>query len=486
MPDDPAARHWDAIVIGTGMGGGVVGRALTDKGLSVLFVEKGPAGYRSEETALDAHLFDPVARRIRGYWPDPVTVRVDGVQSQSFLPVGAGVGGSSVFYAATLERPEPHDIDNSPECPHPTGGWPVSFAQMLPWFDAAQAMCHIHGQPDPLSVHPVPQVTPPPPLSLDDRTIMAQFAQMGLHPYRLHSAVRYLPGCTDCIGHKCPRPCKMDGRSAGVEPALASGRAALMDKAEVTRIHATADCVTGIEVQQDGQVIRLTADRYVLAGGALFSPRLLFASANEHWPGGLANRTGQVGRHLMFHLTEMFAYFPGSAVGADAPSKSVGFRDLYHVDGQRLGMVQALGLNAHYNEILHYIRTKLVRRRLTAGRFLHEVARLPALVAARLLGGAKIFVGVIEDLPYPQNRVTADPDQPGRIVIDYTIPAELLARRALFRKRLRQALRGKRILFLMQGPELNYGHPCGTLRMGHDPATSVVDWQCRAHGIANL
>jgi choline dehydrogenase-like flavoprotein len=39
---------------------------------------------------------------------------------------------------------------------------------------------------------------------------------------------------------------------------------------------------------------------------------------------------------------------------------------------------------------------------------------------------------------------------------------------------------------MTQWPELNFGHPTGTLRFGHDPATSVLDSGCRAHGIANL
>ena len=40
--------------------------------------------------------------------------------------------------------------------------------------------------------------------------------------------------------------------------------------------------------------------------------------------------------------------------------------------------------------------------------------------------------------------------------------------------------------FLSFEPEPNFGHPCGTLRMGDDPATSVVDAGCRVHGLDNL
>ena len=33
---------------------------------------------------------------------------------------------------------------------------------------------------------------------------------------------------------------------------------------------------------------------------------------------------------------------------------------------------------------------------------------------------------------------------------------------------------------------LNYGHPCGTCKMGTDPETSVLNENCRSHDIENL
>ena len=100
---------WDAIVIGTGIGGGTVGRALAEAGQKVLFLEQGAAGQRSERNGL-SEIFVPEARIARGLWPEPLTATVDRRTSQFYAPLGAGVGGSSAFYAATLARPErpPH------------------------------------------------------------------------------------------------------------------------------------------------------------------------------------------------------------------------------------------------------------------------------------------------------------------------------------------------------------------------------------------
>ena len=483
-----SARTWDVIVIGTGMGGGTAGRALAEAGLSVLFVEKGPAGYRAEETPLNPGMADPVARQLRGFWPGAVAATVNGVESRFFAPLGSGVGGSSVFYAATLERPEPHDLDEVADKPHPTGGWPVSHATMAPWLAKAEAMYAVSGEPDPLTGAGTDSLRPVPPLDPGEAAMMDRMRASGLHPYRLHAALRHVDGCRDCLGFKCPLPCKMDGRSAGVEPALATGRAALLDCCEVTRIHGNAGAVSHLEALHRGQPVTLRARAYVLAGGALASPRLLLASANADWPEGCANASGQVGRNLMFHLNEMLAIWPARGGPAFAgPTKAIGFRDLYYAEGARFGMVQAMGIAAREGEILHYLRMMLARsallRRVPG---LGQLARLPAALAARLLGEAQIFVGLLEDLPYPENRVTWAPGDGDTIRLDYAFQPEVLARRKRFRRLIGRALRGQRHLFLTRWPELNFGHPCGTLRFGADPATSVLDADCRAHGIANL
>ena len=100
------AQTWDVIVIGAGMGGGIATRVLAEAGLRVLVLEKGRAGYRAERTSITANALDPVARSVRSLWPGQIKARIDGRDSTFFGPIGAGIGGSSVFYAATLERPE--------------------------------------------------------------------------------------------------------------------------------------------------------------------------------------------------------------------------------------------------------------------------------------------------------------------------------------------------------------------------------------------
>lgn len=480
--DDAHARDWDAIVIGTGIGGGVAGWRLAERGLNVLFLEQGPAGYRAEQTVLNPDMFDPVARQVRGAWPTPMQARIDGRDSTFFGPIGGGVGGSSVFYAATLERPAPHDLDVSADRAHPTGGWPVSFAQMAPYFDQAEDQFHVAGDPDPLAALPSKSLRDPAQMSAADEALKSRLSANGLHPYQLHAALRRVEGCKNCLGFKCPKRCKMDGRSAGVEPALDTGRAMVLDRCAVRRLIAEDGRVTGVQAERDGQAVTFKAPIVVLAAGAFGSPRLLLASHE----GGLANGSGMVGRNLMFHLNEMIAVWPGKSVAAGGSGKALGFRDLYHVEGDRLGMVQAMGIEVSYGEIVHYLNQLLDRSVLRRIKPLKQLTRIPALIAAKLFGTAQVFVGLMEDLPYPENRVVLDPDDPDAIRFEYVISDEMRARRRKFRRLIRAAFKGQRRMFLGFQPELNFGHPCGTLRFGTDPRTSVLNADCRAHDLDNL
>ena len=486
MIDQTLLRDWDVIVIGTGMGGGTIGRCLAEAGKTVLFLEKGHAGQRTEETPINIGMADPVARAVRGYWPDPIEGHVDGKTRRFFAPLGSGAGGSSVFYAATLERPEPHDLDDSPDRPHPSGGWPVSYDDMAPWFDKAQEMYRLHGEPDPLSDRPTPSLATPPPVGEGDAAIIERLRANGIHPYRLHTALSYLPGCAECLGRKCPRPCKMDGRSAGLEPALATGRAALLDRCEVTALRGRPGHIDEVEVLRDGQTYLIAAKQVVLAAGAYSSPRLLLASSAPHWPNGCANGNDQVGRYLMFHLDERFALWPGKSARFAGASKAVGFRDLYYHKGKRFGMVQAMGVDFSYGEIAFHLKSLVERSALRRFRLVRELTRVPAFVASWLLGGAKLYVGLLEDFPMPENRILLDKADPRAIRFDYTIGPELRSRRKPYRKAIKAAFRGQRMMFLTRAADPNFGHPCGTLRMGDDPSTSVVDRNCRAHEVDNL
>jgi choline dehydrogenase-like flavoprotein len=319
-----------------------------------------------------------------------------------------------------------------------------------------------------------------------DEAMMASLRHLGLHPYRIHMGVRFLPGCTMCFGSKCPRNCKMDGRSAGVEPALETGNAALLDMCNVRALKGTRDGITHIEAERGKEILKLRAKRYILSAGAMGSPRLLLASKSEDWPEGCANKSGLVGRNLMFHLTELIAIWPKRGVNFNGPTKAISLRDLYYYEGKRYGTLAAMGVDASYGVIVQHLNNVFDRSALRKLRPLREFVRIPAYIGASILGSAQIYAGLIEDLPYETNRVLLDEADPGRLRFEYTLSAELHQRRREFRRLVKRKLRGQRSLLLSQQPDLNIPHACGTLRFGKNPASSVLNPSCRAHDIHNL
>ena len=277
----------------------------------------------------------------------------------------------------------------------------------------------------------------------------------------------------------------MDGRSAGVDPALASGNASLLDSCEVMELRASDGRISAVEVKRGDEIFTLKARIYVLAAGAFGSPRVLLSSPSSKTD-NIANSSGWVGRGLMFHLHENFALWPKRQGRYGQAGKSFCMRDLYFVKGHRLGIVQAMGLDAAYGNIVHYLNGLFDRSFLRNFPALRNLTRIPALIGARLFGQAKIFVGLMEDLGYYDNRVFVHPEDPEILAFEYTIHEELRARRTIFKRHIRKAFRGHRKIFLGFRPELDFGHASGTLRFGNDPATSVLDRDCKAHDLENL
>ena len=485
MTSDILKADWDVVVIGSGVGGGLVARRMTELGLRVLILEKGKnlGDTGSQLTAPDP---TPSARLAEACWPESLVGHLSRRRVELEGVIGAGVGGTSLRYAATLERPEPHDLDHTDERPHPTGGWPVSYAEFAPYFQRAEEYFCISGELDPLGEDATPLPYPARSRTPADQNLFDRLKGNGLHPYQTHMAARFLPDCANCFGTRCPRRCKMDGRSAGVLPALASGRAELLADCTVVAINA-GEKVTSITCRIDKHEFEISARVYVLASGGLGSPSLLLRSTSEVWPDGIGNRNDLVGRNLMFHLSEVLAVWPGhTSAETDAVERSISFRDLYYNNGKRLGLVQSMGLRAGYGEILYSAQMRLATSAFRRVPLLRHMLRIPAYAAAKFLGPAHLFVGILEDFPKPDNRLIADMSDPDRLEFHYVVDEDLAARRDMFRIKMAQAYAGFRHMFMAHSPQLNFAHPCGTVRFGVDPRSSVLDRDCRVHGVDNL
>jgi choline dehydrogenase-like flavoprotein len=225
----------------------------------------------------------------------------------------------------------------------------------------------------------------------------------------------------------------------------------------------------------------------LLAAGAFASPVLLLKSRSRHWPDGLANRSGQVGRNLMVHAHVLVAISTKKGLSRAGPLKSISLNDFYVDQGIKLGTLQSLGVTVFPGTIAYYLLTRIGNVPEALRKLMSPCVRLLAHVLAVPFRNAAIFAGIIEDLPYERNRVLLAPDEESGFRFEYHYPVELGERCRLFAKRLRAALRPHRRMLVLSGRNnLDYGHVCGTVRFGNDPASSVLNRDNRAHDVTNL
>jgi choline dehydrogenase-like flavoprotein len=474
-------RLWDVAIIGAGMGGGFTARALSDAGRDVLLIDR---GNEERSAAGGTRASDEQEMRLaESSWPTVTAFEVDGILNRFPGPFGAGIGGSTNLYAAALERFDNRDIESTPGSPHPNRCWPIRYDDLLPYYERAERMLHVCGTPDPLNANTFDHIAEPPPLGPCDADFLQFFQQSGIHPYRLHVGIRYRPGCDECLGRLCYKDCRADVRSVLAE---SRNKPTILARSEVLTLEATPDRVTRAIVLQDEKQIAIQAKVFVLAAGAIHTPKLLLQSRNCHWPDGLANRSGLVGRNLMFHAQQTFALWPSKRLAGTGPRKCLAFTDFYEVDGQRCGSVQSTGFGLGYGEYLMHLYRIFDHSAARKIRMVRPLLRIPAMITTKSLGRGTIFVCLIEDMPYPENRVVLDDKEADGVRVTYNIKDELRDRVNLFRRVLTERLKGRRMVFLSQDVELNYGHPCGTCVMSNDPSCGVTDRNCQAHGIANL
>lgn len=494
---------WDAIIVGTGMGGGTMGYRLARSGRRVLFVEKGrstlpgapgtirslmpevaePAACRSPDT-----LNDVLARSGRS--TDEIE-DISGRVPQRFRPfLGSGTGGSSALYGMVCERFFAEDFTPRQHFRDPGGStvpeaWPVTYDQMRPWYAEAEKLMGVRGEPDPL--RPAARETnlpAAPSFSVDNQPLVDYLVGRGLHPYHLPMACDYTAGCTTCQSYLCHQSCKNDTARNCVLPALTQHGAKLLPECRVVRLEAGRQRVEQVICEdRSGNTLVLKGKVVVLAAGALVTPVLLLNSRSGEWPRGLANGSDWVGRNLMRHLVDLVEIWPQRGGKITAANKEIGLNDFYFYEGQKYGTVQSFGSMAPM-EILTSApgwRPKLLRMMNPVVRQVYE----------RFFNGGLVLATIMEDLPYLDNRVLPFGESNGdgrqRLRLQYRLHANELERRAVFLRQLKEVLDPFRKITL-RGAEDNkaVAHVCGTCRFGTDPKTSVLDPQNRAHELANL
>lgn len=473
------AEHFDVIVIGSGAGGGTLTWSMAPTGKRVLLLERGGWYPREKENWNSKAVWGDLRYRNAGKWTDATTGKEFNPKQHYY------VGGNTKVYGAVLFRFRERDFGPVQHVDGLSPAWPLSYADFEPWYTQAERLYHVHGERGLDPMDPPGDPYPYPAMSHEPR--IAQLAEdlkgAGLTPFSLPMGIMIDEAsperspcirCATCDGFACLVRAKADAQVVCVEPALEHPNVTMLTNAHVTRLLTGADgrTVTTVVVERDGQHEEYSADVVVVAAGAINSSALLLASANEHHPDGLGNSSGLLGRNLMLHNNSSLIAI-SKVPNPTVFEKTLGVNDYYFGDGEwdyPLGAMQMLGRSDAFTISLDAPH-----------------AEDPADLALHALD----FWLTTEDLPRPDNRVQLGAD--GRIMLTYT-PTNLEAHARLTAKfrDLLDAMRCHKDMIERDsylGGRLGVSgvaHQNGTARFGDDPATSVLDLNCRMHDLDNV
>jgi len=483
-------RHYDIAIIGTGAGGGTLAHALASTGKKILLLERGDYVPR-EKANWDSRAVNVEARyQTKEQWLDK-----DGKPLHPHT--NYYVGGNTKFYGAALFRFRREDFGEVRHFDGLSPAWPISYDELEPYYLKAEWLYHVHGnrgedrtEPESSGPYPHPAISHEPRIqSLHD-----DFERLGLKPFHTplgllideqHPTRSKCIRCDTCDGYPCLVGAKSDAQVLCVDPALRFPNVTLETNARVERLETNARGteVTGIVVRKGDAVLTYSADIVVVSCGAINSAALLLRSANDRHPRGLGNSSDVVGRHYMGHVNSVMLAL-SKCPNPTIYQKTLAVNDFY------FGCKDWRYPMGHFSFV-----AKLDGVALSAG----APALAPGWTLDLMANHALSFWLTSEDLPDPDNRVTVNRE--GRIVLHYTPNNQEPHRRLvaklqeLLKQQTKCGIHGHechqglfaRNLFLGERiPLAGVAHQNGTVRFGHDPRTSALDVNCKAHDLDNL
>jgi choline dehydrogenase-like flavoprotein len=478
--------NYDVIIIGTGAGGGTLAHALAQSGKQILLLERGDFLPRESDNWNPGPVFVDGKYISKDTWFDR-----DG---KPFQPqVHYFVGGATKMFGAALYRLRPQDFQEGQHVSGVSPAWPLSYDDFEPWYSQAEDLYQVHGTggEDPTEGHRS-QPYPWPAVSHEPRIqqISDDLARGGYHPFHAPCGVLLDEGrrpmslcirCNHCDGYPCLVHAKTDAEVMAVRPLLGQPNVTLLTGAEVTRLETDTSgrVVTGVVVSREGNREVYQGDLVVVSAGAANSAKILLNSASDAHPHGLANGSDQVGRNYMFHNSKAIVAL-SEQKNETVFQKTLGINDFYFATKDYpwpMGNIQMVGKsNAEAMKGEEPDLTKLA----------------PTWSLADVAEHAVDFWLTTEDLPVPGNRVTTDRD--GQVHLDYS-PTNAEEADRLYEE-LKKILNHvgmsahhvlrKNFYMDMAIPLAGCAHQAGTCRFGADPATSVLDVNCKAHELDNL
>ena len=528
-----ATEKTDVVIIGVGGAGGILAAELGKAGMKVIGLERGPRLKTSDfEPHDELRYFQRQDLR-----PDvkrqPVTWRPNAnAPTQVLSPLGYGnqAGGGTVHYGALSWRMHEDDFRVRSKSVERYGAaavpqdsslvdWPVSYADLEPFYDQAEHELGVSGKAGNLQGRkidggnvfegPRSREYPLPPLRLDQSGIMFEEAarKLGYHPFSSPRAIvsqpyNGRPGCTYC-GFCQSFGCHVGAKSSILVTKLpeadATGNFKLITGAMCYRVNTdNSGRATGVSYYGPGGTDNTIEAELVIVTTFIYdNARLLLLSKTDRFPNGLANSSGEVGKHIMAHMMAnvFVAYddrFVNNFMGPSAQKHTIDDFNADNFDHTGLGFIRGAQIS---------IGTPNLEGGPISATTITPPPGTPRWGAAyrdffsQYYARHAAMVAQTENLPYPDQVIDLDPhvrDAWGlpapRMTYDWRRPTELKRVEFMQAKmeEIGRAMNGVKVWRTPVAPGLPGAHHEGGTRMGSDPKTSVVNRFGQTWDIPNL
>jgi len=489
---------YDVCVIGSGPAGGVLSKELAEAGARVALVEAG-----RNMTVDDYHFHAwpyelPKRKKPTPYYPPEVTrsIRYENCDN-IFVDRIRAVGGRSIHWNAVCLRFAERDFRER-SAAGIEGDWPLTYQELAPFYSYVERMIGVTGTREGLDIVPDGEYLPPLKFRCSEEIVKRACERMAIRMIPSRKALLTVPfdgrpPCHYC--NHCMEVCDVGAiftvPNSMIPKAEKTGNFTLLPKRLARELlvdgegKVRAVSVVNTESRQEEEI---RAKSFAVCCGSIESARLLLNSRSLQHPNGLANSSDLVGRYLTGHVNSETLGYLEELVGA-RPINTDGATDhsyipRFNLDGRRKDYVGGYHYQVQYSSFMVPYHARYVKG--FGESFKNQVRFLQP--------GFFVIGGWGKVIAKPENRVTVD----SKHLDAYGIPIPVVHfrfgpnDRALFKEmkeKEEEILTNAGVRFMVTPDPEPTGfasHETGTVRMGNDPRTSVLNAHNQAHEVRNL